>query len=87
MEGVNPSAASRRDGVTPRGIARTGQRVAEATGLSRESLYRSGHGDGRRTIDQQAGLGADLQQVRIVIRDEFRPALEVGFAAEQVTLA
>jgi hypothetical protein len=40
-----------------------------------------GHRDGRRTIDEQVGFGADLEQLGIVIRDERRPALEIGLAA------
>jgi len=36
-----------------------------------------GHRDGRRTVDEQARLAADLLQVGVVIRDEPGPALEI----------
>ena len=44
------------------------------------------HCDRGRTIDQQACLRAELQQGGVMVRYEFRPPFEVGFATQQVTL-
>jgi hypothetical protein len=46
-----------------------------------------GYCDGGRTIDRQAGLGAELQQAGIAVGSEFRPTLKVYLAARQVVLA
>jgi hypothetical protein len=46
-----------------------------------------GDRDGRRTIDEQTRLCADLQQVGIMIRKELSPALQIDLAAHQVALA
>jgi hypothetical protein len=46
-----------------------------------------GHRDRRRTVDEQARLGADLLQVGVVVREESHPAFQTGLAAQQVALA